>query len=173
MEKKCWYVAYTHSRSEKKVQNYFEDILKLESYLPLVNVKRQWSDRVKWVELPLFTSYVFVKTTADNLHELANVFGVARFLSFEGRFAAVRDEEIDLIKKILKDGEEVSVEPRRFIRGQKVIVTEGAFEGLEGTLMTEHNTKRFIVKIAGIAQNISVSIPAKSLRVLNSTRATA
>ena len=32
----------------------------IESYLPLKKVLKQWSDRKKWVEEPLFRSYIFI-----------------------------------------------------------------------------------------------------------------
>jgi transcriptional antiterminator RfaH len=58
MEKK-WFVFYTKSRQEKKVN---ELLLKkkFEPFLPMQQVMRQWSDRKKKVTVPLFNSYIFV-----------------------------------------------------------------------------------------------------------------
>ena len=49
-----WYALYVKSRSEKKVLSQLED-MGLEAFLPLVTRIKQWSDRKKKVEEPLFT----------------------------------------------------------------------------------------------------------------------
>ena len=51
--------VYTRPRAEKKVNGRLEE-KGYTTYLPLKKTKRQWSDRVKIVELPLISSYVFV-----------------------------------------------------------------------------------------------------------------
>jgi len=56
-----WYLLYTASRAEKQV----EQRIKLEGvevFLPMHLTPRKWSDRVKMVEVPLFSSYIFVRT---------------------------------------------------------------------------------------------------------------
>ena len=55
-----WYVVYTKPKWEKKVA---EQLINsgIECYCPLITQVRQWSDRKKKVEVPLFNSYVFVQ----------------------------------------------------------------------------------------------------------------
>ena len=57
-----WIAVYTKPRHEKTVSN---DLYKkgYEVYLPLLREKRKWSDRKKWIEFPLFKSYLFVNNT--------------------------------------------------------------------------------------------------------------
>ena len=57
---KRWHVIYTKSKWEKKVEGL---LLKsgIESWCPVQKKERQWSDRKKIIEEPLFRSYVFVK----------------------------------------------------------------------------------------------------------------
>ena len=57
---KKWYAIYVKSRHEKVI---FSELQKkgIESSLPLMTTIRQWSDRKKKVEVPLFRSYLFVK----------------------------------------------------------------------------------------------------------------
>ncbi len=56
-EDKHWHAIYVKSRSEKKVAERLDD-LGIDYYLPLVTTIKQWSDRKKRVEEPLFKSYV-------------------------------------------------------------------------------------------------------------------
>ena len=57
---KKWFALYTKPRWEKKVNL---TLLKkgIEVWCPVQKVQKQWSDRKKIVEEPLFKSYVFVK----------------------------------------------------------------------------------------------------------------
>ena len=57
-----WLVVYTKPRQEKKAAAALEK-RGIGVYCPLKREKRKWSDRWKWVETPLFTSYVFVRAT--------------------------------------------------------------------------------------------------------------
>lgn len=68
IEKK-WLVFYTKSRAEKKTLEY---LLKFgfNAWLPTHKVLRQWSDRKKKVEVPLFNSYIFVKDIEANISEI-------------------------------------------------------------------------------------------------------
>ncbi len=60
-----WIAAYTKPRHEKVAYDQLIDN-GFTAYLPLLRQKRKWSDRKKWVEIPLFKSYVFVKTHLKN-----------------------------------------------------------------------------------------------------------
>ena len=56
-----WYVLYTAPRAEKQV----DQRLKKEgitTFLPLHLSPRRWSDRIKLIEVPLFSSYIFIYT---------------------------------------------------------------------------------------------------------------
>ena len=65
---KKWFTLYVKSRSEKKVAKQLEDI-GVESFLPLITKIKQWSDRKKKVEEPLFRSYIFVHITDKNIND--------------------------------------------------------------------------------------------------------
>ena len=60
-----WIVVRSKPRAEKVA---FDQLMKkgIEVYLPLVKERRKWSDRKKWVELPLFSSYLFAKVELKN-----------------------------------------------------------------------------------------------------------
>jgi len=64
-----WYCIYTKSRFENKLYN---ALLKsrFQVYLPLIEVKRVWSDRIKTVLIPLIPSYVFIKICSSQIYQL-------------------------------------------------------------------------------------------------------
>ena len=55
-----WYAIYVNSRAEKKVE---ADLTckGIETFLPLKKSLRKWSDRKKWIDMPLIPGYCFVK----------------------------------------------------------------------------------------------------------------
>src|SRR5208282_2939304 len=57
-----WYAAYTWARHEKAVARQLEE-RRMDSFLPLYRSWHRWKDRRQQVELPLFSSYVFVRMT--------------------------------------------------------------------------------------------------------------
>jgi transcriptional antiterminator RfaH len=58
---KKWHVLYSKPRNEKKV---VERLSKngFEVYCPLIKTLRQWSDRKKKVQIPMFPGYIFALT---------------------------------------------------------------------------------------------------------------
>ena len=78
-DKKYWYVVYTKPRWEKKVYSLLEEE-GIEAYCPLNKVHKQWSDRMKWVEEPLFKSYVFVRLAEEEMSQVRMVSGVINYV---------------------------------------------------------------------------------------------
>ena len=55
-----WFVAHTKSRCEVKASGFFKKN-GVESYVPVFEEKRQWSDRTKKIITPAVSGYVFFK----------------------------------------------------------------------------------------------------------------
>jgi len=96
----CWHVLYTKPRNEKKVAERLSDA-GYSVYCPLQKVRRQWSDRVKVVEEPLFKGYLFIKIEEKIRDEVFSFPGTVRYLFWLRRPAVVREEEIHTIQKWL------------------------------------------------------------------------
>jgi transcription antitermination factor NusG len=108
--KENWYAVYTKPRWEKKVHKMATE-RGIESYCPLNKVHRQWSDRVKVVEEPLFKSYVFVHVPADDMTKVRMVDGVLNFVYWNGKPAVVKDREIMDIHRFLNAYSDIELEP--------------------------------------------------------------
>ena len=159
---KHWHCLYVRSRAEKKVLEQLEE-LGIEAYLPLITEVRQWSDRRKRVEEPLFKSYVFVRNDAKQHTTILGVYGVVKFVSFEYQAVVVPDNQIVAIKKFVNDyerGEEFKLDNDEELKvGQKVRIINGPMQGLVGTLQTIHNKRHLVVYIDVVGQHIPVHIP--------------
>jgi len=139
-----WYAVYTKARWEKKVAEMLTH-KKIENYCPLNKVIRQWSDRKKIVLEPLFTSYVFVKTTEKMQSEIRKINGIINFVYWLSKPAVIRNEEIDSIKNFLSDYNNVKLEKTRVAINDTVRVTKGPLIEYEGSVIA---VKSKTVKIA-------------------------
>jgi nucleoside-diphosphate-sugar epimerase len=67
----------------------------IESSLPLMNITRQWSDRKKKVEVPLFRSYVFVRIDiSKEKFDALQTDGVVKFVTFCNKTVSIPEEQM-------------------------------------------------------------------------------
>ena len=128
---RLWYVVYTKPRNERKVAERL-NAKSFEVYCPLVKTLRQWSDRKKSVNIPMFTSYVFVRLSEPDRQIVVQDPGVLNFIYWQGSPAVVRETEIETIKRIETDGLDIEVSGSRLQTGERLEIKEGLFKGLDG-----------------------------------------
>lgn len=154
-----WFAIYTKPRAEKKVTSQLEDN-NYEVYLPLKKELRQWKDRKKQVEIPLFSSYVFVKIIKKQYYELPKqILGFVKFVSIGGNLIAVRDEEIESIKKILSHSEiDIETTNERFELNDNVKIKSGILKGQEGKLIEFQGKYKIAIRIYSLGTSLIVKI---------------
>lgn len=163
MAEKKWLVFYTKSRWEKKVEKYLRQF-GFEPYLPLHKVVRQWSDRKKKLETPLFNSYIFVYDYEHRIPDMLKVPGISWNIRHNGKPAVLRGSELEMIKRFISSGlflETTSVadlEP-----GDRVKVIDGPLRGAIGYFSGPYSQEKFYVVLATIDQALRVSIDKKLL----------
>jgi transcription antitermination factor NusG len=163
---KQWHVVYTRSRAEKKVQLELT-IKQIENFLPMQKKLRQWKDRKKWVEMPLMSGYCFVNITKKEYDLVLQTNNVVSYVRFEGKAAIIPDDQIDSIKKMLKQYDfEVNVTSDNFAPGKMVEVIEGPMIGLKGELVKAQGKNKFIIRLNQINSVVSVEVPANHLSLL-------
>lgn len=165
MEKK-WYAIYTKPRWEKKVDSVLSK-KDIESWCPLQKVQKQWSDRKKIVEEPLFKSYVFVKVADTERTKVLMTDGVLNFVFYVGKPAIIRDEEIEIIKKYLSEKDaSISIQSiESFGQDDLVKVNHGVFMDSVGTVI-RGGKKKVFVKLESLGQVMTVEFPAEHLSSL-------
>lgn len=144
-----WYVITTRSRSEKKVSLGLAK-MNILHFLPLHRQLKQWKDRKKWVEVPLFNSYVFIYTNEKYKNDVFEVPGVIRFLSVKGQLCILREEEIERIKKICAQEHEVHITSTNLLTGDEVEVTEGPLKGIKGRISERANNAFLYIQIENL-----------------------
>jgi transcription termination/antitermination protein NusG len=161
---KNWYVFYTKSRQEKKVR----DMLLRDGYdvfLPMQKIMRQWSDRKKKVDVPLFNSYIFVRDFEHRIADILRTPGIAWNIRHNGKPAILREEEFKLIQRFITTGYflETSGNVASFQVGDKAKILDGPLAGIIGVLTGQDKNQRFNIVLEGIQQVIQVQLPATLL----------
>lgn len=161
--KKKWFAVYTKPRWEKKVHASFvkEGI---ESYCPLNRVSRQWSDRVKVVLEPLFKSYVFVHVNTSDQSKVRQVGGVLNFVYADGKPAAIRDEEIDIIRRFLDEYEDVTAVPVDIRPDARVTINKGVLMNNTGIVRKVWGN-RVEVLIESLGYQLVAHVPRSNLSI--------
>lgn len=157
-----WYGIRTRSNYEKVTEIALRG-KGYEPYLPLYSRRRRRADDVMVeTELPLFPGYVFCRFESQKRLPILMTTGVVSVLGFGKEPAPIPDDEIEAIKAVLRSG--LPSEPCGYLReGQRVRVTHGSLEGVEGILLKKKNQFRMVVSVTMLQRSISVEIDGDRL----------
>ena len=164
---KNWYAVYTKSRAEKKVQLEL-DIQGIENYLPLQRTLRKWSDRKKWVDVPLIPGYIFVYINHALYDKVLQISNVVCYVRFEGKAAIIPNTQIELIKRMLRQTDiHIDVQHEAYSKGDCIEVIGGPLIGLKGELVEIKGKKRVAFSIDQLNLSLTFEIPVNEIRKLN------
>jgi transcription antitermination factor NusG len=159
-----WYAVYTKPRWEKKVSALLTR-KGIENYCPLNKVMKQWHDRKKLVEEPLFTSYVFVCVTQTEYTEVRKTEGIINFVYWLGKPAIIREEEITGIQSFLGQHQQVKLEKTRINVEDKVQIIQGPLMHKEGQVLEVHQ-KTVKVLLPSLGYALVAQVEKSSVEVI-------
>lgn len=157
---KSWFALYTKPRNEFKTE---EQLMAagITNYLPTVTLLKQWSDRKKKVTEPLLRGYIFIY--ANEVERLISLEqqSVVRCVFDVGRPARIPDWQIDNLKTMLETKIDVIVH-KGVVPGAKVIIKDGPFEGIIGTVVEGETGKSISVAIDLLNRSVIARLPDES-----------
>jgi transcription antitermination factor NusG len=159
---KFWYAFYTKPRHEFKAALQLESI-SVKHYLPTITRIRQWHDRKKKITEPLFRGYIFVYCNEKERLIALEQKAIIRTISFMGVPAKIPDWQIENVKKMLDENEDLKI--TKIIKiGTPVKIINGPFAGIEGLVYkSENNEKMLAVSIDLLRRSVVVRLPAASV----------
>jgi len=171
-----WYVGYTRPRCEKKLSQCLERT-RIECFLPTVKEKRQWTNRIKILEVPLFPNYIFIRTDEFTRWKVLNEYReLVNYVSFDGKPALMKNEEIEGIREAIQTNMKITTSNFEYYSdGTQVIIEKGMFSGLSGVIVKsqDNNTQKMIIQMNQLNQNIELCLDSPAaleqfqIRVLN------
>jgi transcription antitermination factor NusG len=151
-----WFALRVKSRHEKAVASAARN-KGFEEFLPLYRWRQTWSDRLKWVEMPLFPGYVFCRLDPEFRLPLLTIPGVLDFVSFGKTPAPLDEQEIASVQAAVRS--ELVAEPCSFLdSGPRVRLCDGPLAGIEGFLIDVAAQRRVIVSLTILRRSIAVNI---------------
>jgi len=159
-----WFVIYTKPRHEKKIVRQLEDI-QISHYLPVVKKLRTWSDRKKYIDSPLFPSYVFVRLeNMQNYFRSLEIDGVLHYLRTGKQIATVSENLINNLKMAVSQApNDIEVSSEYICPGTILYIREGPFVGFCCEVIQHKGKQKILVRIELIQRNILLDLPAESL----------
>lgn len=152
-----WYAVYTKSRHEKVLDQGLKK-RGIETFLPLRKISRQWSDRKKVIEDPLFKSYLFVRIPWRDRLEVLKTTGAVRFIGSRHSDPTVVPEiELLTIRRFIE--EQIRVDPFPYLKqGERVYVRSGLLKGAEGFIVRKNRNCRLVISLDLLMQSVSVEL---------------
>jgi len=161
-----WYVATTMPRAEKKVGMRLT-ALGYENLVPMHKQLRTWSDRKKFVEMPLFSSYAFVHTTERLRSDTFKAGGIVRYLSLNGQPAILRPHEIERIKKLCDFEGDIIITGSATKVNDEVIINAGVLCGIRGILISDTGRAKVRISIPGLGCFAQIEIGREMVQKIN------
>lgn len=166
IENKYWFVLYTKPNQEKKAKEQL-DKLSIENYLATILKNKKWSDRVKKIDEVLLKSYIFISCDEKDRLLSLELPSIARCLFDRGKPAVVPDWQIQNLKTFLSKAEDVFISDEK-MEGRKVLIKEGPFAGIIGTIQRHLNKNYLSISLDFVNRTITTSLPEDAVRIIES-----
>lgn len=158
-----WFAVYTRYKREKIVKKELER-KGIQCYLPLQKFTRHYTRKIKKVELPLISCYVFVQIERTNYVPVLEVSDVVDFVKFSNKMVAIPEREITIMKRVVGEITEIEVQEGIFLNGDQVEVIGGQLTGLKGVLIEQRNDKNFVIELENLGYSLLIQIDPKYLK---------
>jgi transcription elongation factor/antiterminator RfaH len=163
-----WYVLQCRVRKESMISAQLEG-QGFECFLPKYKSIREWSDRKKVVEQPLFPGYVFCKFDYTQRRPVVLTPGVLQVVGCGKAPIPVEQKEIEAIQ--LAVASELPSQPWPYMDvGERVRIHTGKLAGLEGILINFKGNHRVVLSVSLLQRSVALEVDLAWIASLEKTR---
>ena len=119
---------------------------------------RHWSDRKRWIEIPIISSYLFVHIHIDDYRRVFESKGVVSYVSRKGKAVAIPAREIEAMKRTVASNLTFNVETKSIRKGQIITISSGPLKGISGEVLEVHGAKKFCMRIGRLGYTLVVTL---------------
>lgn len=164
-----WYAIRVRSNCENTTASYLGS-MGYDVFLPVYQARRKWSDRVKEVQVPLFSGYLFCSMDITKRLPVLQAPGVVNIVGCGTVLTPVPNEEIEAVRTIVNS--KVAVKPWPYLHtGDTIRMQQGPLAGIEGVVVEMKSCTRLIVRINLLQRAVAAEVDAHwvTLRQSSST----
>jgi transcriptional antiterminator RfaH len=165
-----WFALKTKFKAEKLVVQHLKS-KGIQAYIPLLKETKRYTRKIKTVVKPLLNCYVFVHIDKSQYVPVLETEYVLGFVKQGHHIISIPNEEIDLLKKIVGEIEEVHAAGMDYSEGQMVEIVAGNLTGLRGKLVKKKSKHHFIVALDYIGIQLEMEVDKALLQKVGSLAA--
>jgi transcription antitermination factor NusG len=153
-----WFAFRVRPRHEKQVSIALRQ-KGFAEFLPLYKARRQWTDRIQVVEMPLFPGYIFCSTVRSSIAPVLITSGVIDVVR-AGNYALAADKaEIEALQKTVAVNVPLESWPYTEVGPSgSVSILRGPLAGLTGILVEVRHSQRLIVSVNLLRRSVLVEV---------------
>ena len=160
----AWYAVYTKPGQEKKVA-YLLTRKGYEIYCPQTRVRRQCPDQQKGTEEPLFTSFVFIRTTPSGLAKSCKTKGVVNIMYWLDQPVTIHDAVMEAVQHFLLRHPEIIPEKCPIRIQQAIELDNGSLLNTGGDVMEiQPQTRKLFLPMLGYVLIAGVEKPDREIK---------
>ena len=165
---KQWYVVHTHVNKE---QTALENLMHQEfhAYYPVYEKTRKHARKVETIKAPLFPRYLFVEfdIDQDQWRAIQSTMGVSHLIGHGVRPTPVPAEIIEAIQQREVAPGLIEIKPPEIKPGQKLLLTEGPFEGFQALFESSSADQRITVLLSYMNQHLKVKTSRSAVEIVD------
>jgi transcription antitermination factor NusG len=155
-ESNDWFAFRVRPRHEKQVSIALRE-KGLTEFLPLYKSRRQWADRTKVVEMPLFPGYIFCSTNRSSIMPVLMISGVIDVVRAGNHPLPADKVEIEALQKTVSV--DVPLEAWPYTEaGDLFSILHGPLTGLTGILVEVRHSQRLILSVNLLRRSVLVEV---------------
>jgi len=156
--KYCWYALKTNYQAEMKCIDFLTDN-GIECFTPWEYSFRKWTDRIKRIEVPRFSQYIFAEVSCIELPIINCCKPHVGIVKRGNRPDPIPPKVVCSLQSIGNDSGLYQFQDIPVRKGQQVLIIDGPFIGQMADLHGLNGSKKAIVRIG--STGLSVSIPER------------
>ena len=142
---------------------------RLRMLLPVYKSERRWSDRMKEVEQPLFPGYLFCRFDIHNRGPVLMALGVHQIVGVGRTPVPVAETEIESVRQVLASG--LPSQPWLYLQvGQRVRVSHGSLNNLEGILINFKGGHRVVLSVSLLQRSVAMEVDLSWVTPVNEAK---
>jgi transcription antitermination factor NusG len=153
-----WFAFRVRPRHEKQVSIALRE-KGFTDFLPLYKSRRQWADRIKVVEMPLFPGYIFCSTNRSSIMPVLMISGVIDVIRAGAHPLPADRAEIEALQKTVSV--DVPLEEWPYTEpgeSGSFSILRGPLTGLTGILVEVRHSQRLILSVNLLRRSVLVEV---------------